>query len=199
MFTSHRRRIAKLKGLDYLGIGLVGQVLGLILVLASIGDQNGPVFIGEILLVLATGVLVAGCGNYARYHRRSGWWGLLGLLNVIGIVTLFAVCISKRDCKWASGFDVEFAEPYRRDVWRMDISVRFHAGEPIMLQLPRGANVGSAMKILAGVIPELENRDWSGCFSINGQPADRRSELNNGDELMVTAPAPLPPGKECRF
>jgi hypothetical protein len=198
MFSDHQRKIAKLKGLDYLVIGLIGQILGFILWVASLDNQDAPIRIGDLMLVLATGVLVAGCGNYARYYRMSRWWGLLGILNVIGVAALFALRLRRRDRKWAGGFDVEFAEPYRRDVWRMDIHVKLLAGEPIMLQLPRGANVGTAMKTLAGVIPELEERDWSGCFSINGQPADRRTELSNGDELIVTAPA-QPPGQECRF
>ena len=90
-----------------------------------------------------------------------------------------------------------FAEPYRRDVWRMDVRVTLDQSvgaavrEPIMLQLPRGANVGTAIKTLAGVIPELDTaQSQSERFAINGQPADRRAELSDGDELAVSATIP---------
>jgi hypothetical protein len=55
-----------------------------------------------------------------------------------------------------------------------------------MLQVPRGANVGSAMKVLAGVIPGLAGGELpSAGYWINGVQADRRAELSDGDELVV--------------
>ncbi|MGD0462662.1 MAG: hypothetical protein ABSB74_09245 [Tepidisphaeraceae bacterium] len=195
MFVYSRRKIARLMGLDYLGAGLVGQAMGTVLTAAAWGtDQRTPGAIGNLLLVLGTGVLLGGCGIYARYHRLSRWWGLLGVFSVVGVLILLVLPLISRERKYGPGFGVMFAEPYRRDVWRMDVRVTLDQNvgtavrEPILLQLPRGANVGTAMKTLAGVIPELDSGELPAArFAINGQPADRRTELSHGDELAVCA------------
>lgn len=195
VFGYDRRKVARLMGMDYLGAGLVGQAMGAVLSVSAWENADRmPGIIGNLLLVLGTGVLVGGCGIFARYHRLRGWWGLLGLLSVVGVLFLLAVPLLPRRRKWRQGFGVMFAEPYRRDVWRMDVRVRLDQSlgtavhEPIMLQLPRGANVGTAMKTLAAAIPGLGQGDLpTARFEINGQPADRRAELSDGDELAVSA------------
>jgi hypothetical protein len=195
VFGYDRRRIARLQGLDYLGAGLVGQALGAILSVSGWGGPDRvPGVVGGLLLVLATGVLLGGCGIFTRYHRITPWWGLLGLLSFVGVLILLAIPLVPKRRKWGRGFGVMFAEPYRRDVWRMDVRVTLReklaaaVGEPIMLQLPRGANVGTAMKTLADVIPELNGGYFAEVkFQINGESADRRSELNDGDELAISA------------
>jgi len=188
-----RRKIARLKGMDYLWLGLVGQFAGFILIDAAPPDPtSAPVIAGEFAIVLFTGILVGGCGKYARYYGLSRWWGLLGFLNALGVLILMLLPPRNDWPTRSAGFSVVFAEPYRRDVWRMDVRVMLDEAlgtgvrEPIMLQLPRGANVGSAMKVLAGAIPGLFDGELpSASYSINGQPSDRRAELSDGDELVV--------------
>jgi hypothetical protein len=201
------RKIARLKGMDYLWFGLIGQIAGLFLLGPGLADpSSAPLVVGEFSLVLFTGVLVGGCGKYACYHGLSRWWGLLGLLNAPGVLILMLLPPRTGRQMDSAGFSVVFAESYRRDVWRMDVRVMLDEAlgtgvrEPIMLQLPRGANVGSAMKVLAGAIPGLFDGELpSAGYSINGSPADRRAELSDGDELIVraipeqvTATSPLP-------
>jgi hypothetical protein len=191
MLGYSRRNVLREMGLDYISFGIMGQVLGMILLCAAPPDpRSTPVLTAELLLVLSTGVLVGGCGIYVRYHHLNRGWSLLGLLSLPG--ALFLIVRSLRGTKrYGSGFSVLFAEPYRRDVWRMDVKVKLDeslgagAIEPIMLQLPRGSNVGSAMKMLAGVIAGLHEGELPAKFSINGQPVDRRTELSDGDELLV--------------
>ena len=199
-YRYERRKIARLKGLDYLWFGLVGQIAGFMLVDAAPPDpSSAPVIVGEIAIVLFTGILVGGSGKYARYYGLSRWWGLLGFLNALGVLILTLLPRRNEGPTPGGGFSVVFAEPYRRDVWRMDVRVMLDEAlgtgvrEPIFLQLPRGANVGSAMKVLAGAIPGLFDGELpSASYSINAQPADRRAELSDGDELIVRAiPQPV--------
>ena len=52
-------------GMDYLVAGLVGQAMGAVLSISA--AENGdatPWIVGNLLLVLGTGVLVAGCGIF---------------------------------------------------------------------------------------------------------------------------------------
>jgi hypothetical protein len=192
-YRYERRKISRLKGRDYLWFGLVGQIAGLFLVGAGLADpSSSPLIAGEFALVLFTGILVGGCGKYARFYGLNRWWGLLGFLNALGVLILMLLPPRKGWPTRGEGFSVIFAEPYRRDVWRMDVRVMLDEAlgtgvrEPIMLQLPRGVNVGSAMKVLAGVIPGLSDGELpSASYSINGEPADRRAELGDGDELIV--------------
>lgn len=188
---AHRKRIAKLKGLDYLGLGIVGQIAGVLVIHSPEDLTTGPGIAGQLILILFTGVLVGGCAKYAKYRRLSKAWALLGLLNFVGVLGLFIVVAVRRKKKYGEGFGVLFAEPYKRHVWRMDVKVRLDESvgtdvrESIMLQLSRGAKVGTAMKTLAGVIPGLEDGELrNGAYTINGE-ADRREELSDGDELVV--------------
>jgi hypothetical protein len=185
-------------GLDHLGAGLIGQAMGAVLTVSTWGaSRSAPGEIGFAMLVMGTGVVLGGCGMFVRYHRLRRWWGLLGFFSIAGVAILLMVPLMspvERRKRSRQGFEVIFAEPYRRDVWRMDVRVTLDQSvgaavrEPIVLQLPRGANVGTAIKTLAGVIPELDTtQSPSERFAINGQPADRRAELSDGDELAVSA------------
>ncbi len=197
-YQAERRRISKLMGLDYLWFGLVGQIMGVLLIAAVPPEpSSAPVLAGELALVLSTGVLIGGCAIYARFHRLSRFCALLGLFNLAGVLILILLPLRGRQRERGTGFSVIFAEPYRRDVWRMDVRVQLDekiaAGvrEPIMLQLPRGASVGTAMKTLAGVIPNLFNGDLPNAdFIVNGINTDRRAELSDGDEMIVKLAPP---------
>ena len=195
-YRYERRRNARLKGMDYLWFGLVGQIAGFFLIAAPPVPASAPVIIGQFAVILFTGILVGGCGKYARYYGLSRWWGLLGLLSAVGVVILMLLPPRVGRPVDGDGFSVIFAEPYRRDVWRMDVRVVLDQSlgtdvrEPIMLQLPRGANVGSAMKVLAGAIPGLFDGELpAASYTINGHPADRRTELSEEDELVVRVSA----------
>ncbi len=195
MYAYDRNKLSKSMGMDYLRAGLIGQTLGPILI-AIAGEIDGIALgvMGCLLFVIGTGVLLGGCGMFARFHRLSRWSPFLGLLSIVGVSILLVLPSMKQRKKYGEGFSVLFAEPYRRDVWRMDIrvildeSISAAIREPIMLQLPRGANVGAALKTLAGVIPELDlTQSPAERFTINAEPADRRSELSQGDELAIAA------------
>ncbi|HEY1923191.1 MAG TPA: hypothetical protein VGG44_10620 [Tepidisphaeraceae bacterium] len=198
MYVHDRKKLAKAMGLDYLVAGLVGQTFGAILIgIAGELDPTAPGILGALLFVIGTGVLFGGCAMFARFHRLSRWTFLLGFLSIVGVSILLMLPPVSRRRNRGEGFDVLFAEPYRRDVWRMDIKVILDQAlapairDPIMLQLPRGANVGAALKTLAGVIPELDlTQSPHERFTINAEPADRRSELSHGDELTIAATIP---------
>jgi hypothetical protein len=192
-YRAERRKISKLMGVDYLQFGLFGQIMGIILICAGPPEPaSAPVLAGELALVLSTGVLIGGCAMYARFHRLSRFWALLGFFNLAGVLILILLPPRRRQREGGAGFSVIFAEPYRRDVWRMDVRVQLDekigsgVREPIMLQLPRGASVGAAMKTLSGVIPNLSNGDLPNAdFIVNGVNTDRRAELSDGDEMIV--------------
>jgi hypothetical protein len=196
-YEAERRKISKLKGTDYLRFGVFGQWMGGILIAAAPHTPlSAPLISGELVLILSTGVLIGGCAMFARFYRLSRAWALLGLFNILGILMLMLLTIQWRSGERGSGFSVIFAEPYRRDVWRMDVRVVLDENtgtgvrEPIMLQLPRGCNVGMAMKTLAGVIPGLIDGDLPEAnFSVNGIRAGRRDELSHGDEMVVSVNA----------
>jgi hypothetical protein len=208
LYVYDRHRLTRSMGLDCLGVGLVGQIIGAVFTGFTLGNNQNPQnplrMIGFILLVMGTGVLLGGCGVFARYHRLGRWCGLLGFLSIFGVLILLVLSRMQQNLplipgyqRRHRGFDVVFAEPYRRDVWRMDVrvildqSVASAVREPIMLQLPRGANIGTAMKTLASVIPELDSTPSPAeRFTINGERADRRAELSHGDELAVSATIP---------
>ena len=178
-------------GLDYIEVGLLGQCIGVVLLMVTILDGRPALQLtSNLLIALGSAVLVAGCGAYAVYHGRGRWWGLLGLLGLGGIVVLMCLA-SNRVRRDRRGFAVVFAEPYRRDVWRMDVRVRLDAPlaasqfEPIMLQLPRGASVATAVKMLAPVVPSLRREPGDLKYLVNGQPARPADEMSDGDELTI--------------
>jgi hypothetical protein len=143
-----------------------------------------------LLIALGTAVLVAGGGTYAVYHGRSRWWGLLGLLSLGGIIALLCLTVGRGHSR-RRGFSVIFAEPYRRDVWRMDVRVMVDASlgdcrtEPIMLQLPRGASVAAAVKALAPIFPSMGREPTDLRFLVNGQVAKATDDMSDGDALMI--------------
>jgi hypothetical protein len=197
-YQAERRKLAKLMGMDYLLFGLFGQFVGVVLLIAVPFDPtSAPMLAGELALVLSTGVLIGGCAMYAGFHRLSRFWALLGLLNVVGVLILILLPLCRRQRERGAGFSVIFAEPYRRDIWRMDVRIKLDekigagVNESILLQIPRGANVGTAMKTLAGVIPNLHDGDLPDAeFIVNGLRTDRRAELSDGDEMIVTLVTP---------
>jgi len=193
-YHTHRRRTALNMGLDYLAFGLFGQIFSAILILLLYEGWAMPVTaVGMMSMIISTGVLVGGCAKFARFHGLPSVCGLLGMLSILGVLVLVVIPPLLRGRPAGEGFSVIFAEPYRRDVWRMEVRVKLDetvgAGvtEPIILQLPRGANIGTAMKILAGVIPDLMDGDLPGAsFAVNGALADRRAELSDGDEMIIS-------------
>jgi hypothetical protein len=195
VYAYDRNKLSKAMGIDYLAAGLIGQTFGAVLIsIAGEIDRIALGVMGCLLFVIGTGVLLGGCGMFARFHRLSRWSPFLGLLSIVGVSILLVLPSMKHRRRYGEGFSVMFAEPYRRDVWRMDVrvildqSISAAVREPIMLQLPRGANIGMALKTLAGVIPELNiTQSPNEHFTVNGEAADRRSELSQDDELAISA------------
>jgi hypothetical protein len=182
----YHRLTARRMGLDYIEVGLVGQGIGLVLLMFAIFDAlPGLRLPGNVLMALGTAVLVAGCGAYAVYHGRSRWWGLLGLLSLGGIVALLCLTVGRGHTR-RRGFSVIFAEPYRRDVWRMDVRVNVDGQtEPIMLQLPRGASVAAAVKALAPILPSMRREPADLKFLVNGRAAKATDDMSDGDALTI--------------
>jgi hypothetical protein len=192
LFLHRNNRESRELGYDAIELGLFGQGLGLILVMSTIGTAaNVAQWIGELSAVLGTALLVAGCGKHAVYQGRSKWWGLMGLLSLVGVIVVLTIGAIPRAHDLTGGFEVRYTEPYRRDVWRMDVRVRLDesvgagVAEPIQLQVPRGASVSSAIKILAGPIPILKESMLDLKYEINGVAAKAVDELSDGDELLV--------------
>jgi hypothetical protein len=197
-YRAERRKLARLMGMDYMAFGIFGQFVAVVLLLAVPFDPGSHVVItAEFAFVLCTGVIIGGCTMFAAFNRISRVWALLGLFNLPGTLILLLLPLRGRRRTVGPGFSVIFAEPYRRDVWRMDVRVQLDENigtgvrEPIMLQLPRGANIGTALKTLAGVIPNLFDGDLPNtAFIVNGRPADRRDELSDGDQMIVKLALP---------
>jgi amino acid transporter len=73
--------------------GIVLQVAGNIwLNTQATGDPPIPplgVALGALAVILTgTVLLIAGLSWYAKAKGHSGWWGLLGLLSIIGLLVL---------------------------------------------------------------------------------------------------------------
>jgi len=74
---------AKIKRLNGISLGL--GIPGIVLQIAgnAIGGNGG-----SGVLVLGTVLLLVGLSFYARMKGRSGWWGLLGFLSILGLIAL---------------------------------------------------------------------------------------------------------------
>jgi hypothetical protein len=75
---------AKIKRLNSISLGL--GVPGLVLQAVgnmSIGGQTGTIVTGVGLILL-----IIGLSFYAKMKGRSGWWGVLGLLSILGLIAL---------------------------------------------------------------------------------------------------------------
>ena len=66
------------------GAGILLQVAGRFLVARS----QGTSIIGVVLLVVGAIFFVWGCMNYAEGKGHSKWFGLLGLLSILGLIIL---------------------------------------------------------------------------------------------------------------
>jgi hypothetical protein len=64
------------------GIGIVLQIVGKVL------SNDGMVGIGFVVLLAGAIVFIWGCGQYAKAKGYSPWFGLLGLLSILGLIAL---------------------------------------------------------------------------------------------------------------
>jgi hypothetical protein len=70
-----------------LGIpGIILQVVGNVIFQAN--QETAVGLLGVLVLLLGTGLLIAGLAYYAIAKGRSGWWGLCGFLSLIGLIIL---------------------------------------------------------------------------------------------------------------
>ena len=178
---------AKRMGVDAIQVGLAGQTFGVLMILFSYSANTVPGlgWGGRILAVLGTCVLVAGSRRFAKFRRRSPWWGILGLFNIAGVLALLLIPRGKSSV----GFDLMAADP-RRDVWKMEVHVKVQdLREPVLLHLPRGASVDAAARSLSLALPHLEQALRNAKFLINGKPAQRGDDLSDQDTLDIATSA----------
>ena len=72
--------------------GILLQIVGNVISRANTDSLNfRPTswsFLGVPILLLGTGLLIAGLTYYAIGKGRSGWWGLCGFLSCLGLLIL---------------------------------------------------------------------------------------------------------------
>ncbi len=163
------------------------------------GFRQPVIEMAIMILGLATACLIVGCSRYARYYRMNEAWALLGLASIPGVMVLAIVAGFKAGSARPSlggGFQVITADPYRKDVWRMDVyvllddSLGLGVFEPINMQLPRGANIKSAVFTLADAIPEIRPLIGQAAYRLNGEEVDEKEDMTDQDVLVVHMPVP---------
>jgi amino acid transporter len=79
--------------------GIILQIVGNI-AMPTVDPNNPnaadvPMVLGCIgIMLLGTVLLIIGLSLYARAKGHSGWWGLMGLLSIIGLIVL--ACLPDR-------------------------------------------------------------------------------------------------------
>lgn len=68
------------------GLGLIGQIIGRVL-MNSI--SQGQAVLGLVIALVALVVFIWGCAQYAKGKGHSGWFGLFGVLSLVGLLVLF--------------------------------------------------------------------------------------------------------------
>jgi len=79
------------------GVGIVFQIAGRILVREDKGDPTAPVglvILGFILMVIGFVFFIWGCMNYAEGKGHSKHLGWLGLLSCLGLIIM--ICLPDR-------------------------------------------------------------------------------------------------------
>jgi hypothetical protein len=66
----------------YVGLGLIGQILG-----KSMLEGSSP-GLGALITLGACVMFIWGCCEYALGKGHSRWWGGLGLLSILGLIVL---------------------------------------------------------------------------------------------------------------
>lgn len=64
------------------GFGIIAQVAG------SFLSYYGYILFGNLLMFIGFVLFLWGCVQYAKGKGYSGWVGLLGLLNIFGLLVL---------------------------------------------------------------------------------------------------------------
>jgi hypothetical protein len=64
------------------GIGIVLQIAGKVL------SMDGMLGFGFMLMLAGAITFIWGCGQYAKAKGYSPWFGLLGLLSIVGLIVL---------------------------------------------------------------------------------------------------------------
>jgi hypothetical protein len=66
--------------------GILLQIVGNVISRAN--TETSLSLLGVPILLLGTGLLIAGLTYYATGKGRSGWWGLCGFLSCLGLLIL---------------------------------------------------------------------------------------------------------------
>jgi hypothetical protein len=64
------------------GLGIVVQIIGELL------SNRGSIGLGFVVALAGLAVFIWGCGQYAKGKGYSPWFGLLGLLSIVGLIAL---------------------------------------------------------------------------------------------------------------
>ena len=72
-----------------IAVGLVMTIGGRLWYRSLDDGDDGLLTLALIVGVAGTVAFVYGCVNYALAKGRAGWWGLLGLLSVLGLIVLW--------------------------------------------------------------------------------------------------------------
>jgi hypothetical protein len=74
------------KGKTNLGVGF-GWV---VMIVGNVLIRNSPVpWLGIVIFVFGLAAFIWGCTQYAKGKGHSGYWGVLGVLWILGLLVLF--------------------------------------------------------------------------------------------------------------
>jgi len=68
------------------GLGIVLQLLGRAMLN---GGDDATVLFGTLVTIGGLALFIWGCGQYAKGKGHSAWFGLFGILSIIGLLVLF--------------------------------------------------------------------------------------------------------------
>ena len=71
------------------GLGILFNLIALqVLSAAEASDELGLYLMAVLFGTAGSAFFIWGCVNYAQGKGYSGWWGLLGLLSIFGLLAL---------------------------------------------------------------------------------------------------------------
>jgi hypothetical protein len=183
----------KAAGGTVMSAGWTAQAMWLIFVVGFDIFHAAPSvkFIVHSLIVLGTIAMLAGSVKYTRYYALHPAWAIAGLFSVFGAAVLMLAARSREEEDCIRGFEVKRAAE-RSSIWRMTITVRFNGefaqhtgGQDITMEMPKGAPVSTAVRMIGRVIPELSIPLQTARFFVKDERLKLKNELNPNDVLVI--------------
>lgn len=106
MIESHKNRAN-----IFIIIGLIMSI-GANIWSRSLPPGDSMIAVALVISIIGTVVFVFGCMEYAQAKGRSRWWGLFGLLSLIGLLVL-VLLKDHSDMRRPQGFPVQPRRPMR--------------------------------------------------------------------------------------